>query len=366
MGNNIISDKYGCIICVTPFHIFTSINLCIQFGYKFDLFIMDTIPGSKDYIDRIKKTNIFNDVKLLSRREMWDKSIGKKTMYLSALSGYFKVRKMIKKHIPRIDEYTDVFIPCMDIPGRFIYCYKKKYNDNIKIHIFDEGIGSYIDYAFSLTKFDYLARRVIIGKKAVSEDFDVYLYSPEFYLKVNNKGKYKINKIDVVDKSYTEIIKCIFLYDDNYKINKKYIIFDTVRSEEGFSDGGEYNNQLFNMVLEKTDNVIVKPHPRDVHQYFKCDYYLRNEIPFEVICYLTDFSDKCLITVHSSACYYPKLLFNQEPRVMFLYKPIKPYVGRFFDKELQYMNALKKIYDNSDNVLIPDSIEMYKKALDKE
>lgn len=357
--------KYCCFLCVTPFHVLTAITLNIQLGYKSDIFIMDMIPDSEGYVERIKKENIFNDVILLSRREMWDNSNSRKTMYIEALKGYFKIKKMIRTHMPKIDEYTDVFIPCMDIPGRYIYCYKKKYKDSIKIHIFDEGIGSYIDYAYSMTKVDYLARRFILGRKTVSEDFDIFLYSPEYYATITKEKKYSINRINILNKAYSNIIKRVFRYDKKYDVKNKYIIFDTVRVEEGFKDGGLNINNLFSSIVDKKKDVIVKPHPRDAFHYIDCGYYSEIGIPFEVICYLNDFSDKCLITLHSSACYYPKLLFDQEPQIVFLYNITRPYIGNYFEDELLYMNSLKDIYENPDKVFIPKTIQEFNNGLER-
>lgn len=357
-------NKYCCYLCVTPFHIFNAITLNEQLGIKADLFIMDMIPDAEGYVERIKKENIFNDVILLSRKKMWDNSIGRKTMYLAALNGYFKIKRMIRTHMPRIDEYTDVFIPCMDIPGRYIYCYKKKYNDNIKIHIFDDGIGAYSKACYELTKFDKIARTLFVGKKTISKDYDIYIYSPEFY-NLLNADDVKIHKISILNESMKSIVKRIFRVNDDCEIKEKYIVFDMVRVEEPFSDGGNHYSDIIEGLIKSHNDIIIKPHPRDRKKRFDCRYYNYYEIPFEVLCYFIDFSDKVLISINSTACFTPKIIYNEEPKIVFLYNGLKEYYSYFEEPVGKLIYILKDIYNQKENVIIPHDVKEIIKTMEE-
>lgn len=355
-------DKYCCFLCVTPFHILTAITINEQLGYKSDIFVMDMIPDADGYVDRIKKENIFNDVILLSRKKMWDNSIGRKTMYLAALKGYIKIKKMIRNHMPKIDEYTDVFIPCMDIPGRYIYCYKKKYNDNIKIHIFDDGIGAYTKACYNLTKFDKIARMLFVGKKTISDDYDIYLYSTDYYNALNS-DRLKKNQINMLTDDKKDIIRRVFKVSDDCLIKEKYIIFDTVRVEEPFNDGGAQYSKILQQFINNHDDAIIKPHPRDRKRRFNCKYYSYDSIPFEVLCYFIDYSDKVLVSINSTACFTPKLLYSTEPTVLFIYKSLK---GKYRTYNMAIENMivkLQEIYIKHNKVMIPVDVLDLKKTM---
>ena len=356
-------NKYCCYLCVTPFHIFNAITLNEQLGIKADLFIMDMIPDAEGYVERIKKENIFNDVILLSRKKMWDNSIGRKTMYLAALKGYFKIKKMIRMHMPRIDEYTDVFIPCMDIPGRYIYCYKKKYNDNIRIHIFDDGIGAYSKACYELTKFDKIARTLFVGKKTISKDYDIFIYSPDFY-KALNSDDLSINQIIKLGENKKELISRVFQVNDDYNIQERYIVFDTVRVEEPFSDGGECYSDVLERFIGTHEDVIVKPHPRDRKKRFDCNYYKFDNIPFEVLCFFLDFSDKVLVSINSTACFSPKVIYNSEPKILFLYEGLKKQYYFYEEPVEDLMYILKKIYNKQEKIAIPQDIDEINKIVE--
>ena len=112
-------------------------------------------------------------------------------------------------------------------------------------------------------------------------------------------------------------------------------------------------------------HVLIKRHPRDTTPMRSdWNYFDGNEIPFEVLCDNMDISRKILITAASTAVATPKVLMNKEPFVIVLCKIIKPFsVGP--SKQIEYYEAIKDMYSNPDNFVIPDSIEEVYSAIQR-
>lgn len=356
--------KKFCFICETLFQILNAITVTKNYDLNADLYINDLVPGTYDLIDRIKKEDVFENVYFINQREMWDKSIGPKSQYFWAFIGYFCLKKMIKKTLVNVDKYTDVFISTNEILGRFVICYFRKYTD-VSVHYLDEGTGAYDNTCYEISSFDLFVRKVLYGRRTWDYEYDIYLNSTELFRLMNPESKVKTIPIGTLKKEYLGIIKRIFVIGNDDIITDSCIVFDTVHNEGKMVGNTDQYTEMVRLFVEHNNDVIVKPHPRDTKEYFDCDYYKGIKIPFECICYFMDSNNKKFLTFNSSAVFMPKLIFDQEPMVIFCYKALNNQVDRGMDTFELMVNNLKSLYRDENKVMIPESIGEYIDCINK-
>ena len=83
-------------------------------------------------------------------------------------------------------------------------------------------------------------------------------------------------------------------------------------------------------------------------------------VPFESFLIDNDLSEKIFITTFSSAVVNSIFMFNQRPKIIFLYELINDndYIGRI-DEIRMIVNRIIEIYGNRDKIFIPNSLEEY-------
>ena len=139
-----------------------------------------------------------------------------------------------------------------------------------------------------------------------------------------------------------------------------------MREETSMREGKDLDHTLLDSILQAIttcfgiDNIIIKKHPRDTtpnqNEY---TYYKYNGLPFESICMNSNISSKLIVVVRSTAAITPKLLLDQEPRVIATYK----IMGDYTEKKDRLYRACKSLYRNPERFMIPENMEELAEAL---
>ena len=125
----------------------------------------------------------------------------------------------------------------------------------------------------------------------------------------------------------------------------------------------DFDKETFwNKVFEclNKDIAIIKPHPRQKNSTLSnsgIKVCHNNTLPWEIVCLNNDLSNKVQITIFSQACISPKLIFDQEPTVIFLYKLLPvgyDYLGAGL---LEFADSIGALYRDKDKYFIPESFE---------
>ena len=148
------------------------------------------------------------------------------------------------------------------------------------------------------------------------------------------------------------------------RIEEKAIILDTIKSEVLSPEDAKKLDDIYDNICNILgyDNVIMKVHPRDKNNKSKIKKYLHTSIPFEYIKLESNIERKLLITLSSTAVVMPKILFNQEPAVILLYKLFNLKLGERDTRDSLYINC-KSMYQNKAKFLIPKNMEELKTSL---
>lgn len=358
----------ACFIAETPYHIFNCIRIAKSIDMPKDLYLVNLFNDSDVLVKNIGSLHLFDKVyhiidPPLHHSKIKNPVYDKIRIYLLTLFYYVFMDTYIKKKAPKLKTYTHLY-NChrLDFFPRVASLYLMKYKPNISFCYYDDGIGSYTDPSEmyipkSIGKvFDY----IISNGNSSRILYDIILNDPSF---INNPDKLvKIRNISTINpfkrnEENDRIMKAVY---GNNALNQNectFLFLDTVKEELYTTQGRKkyiYIRNLINKIIG-VNNIIYKPHPRDTDFDYSLPHFKNSNVPFEYYSYFNDLSDKVLITDCSSSAFMPKLLYNQEPTIIFLCAIMSKHLLNYID--MSVIDSLKKIYHNKAKILVPKNIK---------
>ena len=105
---------------------------------------------------------------------------------------------------------------------------------------------------------------------------------------------------------------------------------------------------------------MVRVHPRNQSGVYEEKGYSEDAntgIPWEEVLIYNDFSDKILVTSFSTAVFTPKIICNQEPRVIFLKRELLSRRNNGNEGEMdafdRFAEGVKEMYSDPSRICIP-------------
>jgi len=198
-----------------------------------------------------------------------------------------------------------------------------KYNKDIMISIFEEGILSYNAFVISTYRRRIINFfRKIQGKASVDDALkNFYCFYPELY-----HGGLKAIKVNSITKDDITVhdIKNVFKIDKvSSDYPEKYIFFTSVYDFEGGDPIGEYDIACKIADLVGKDNLLIKVHPRDTRGVYEKNGFKvdkNSSIPWEAIQLSGDFSDKIFITATSGSVLAGSFMSEKPTRTYYMFK----------------------------------------------
>lgn len=353
--------KNSLFIAATPFQIVVSALVSsYDLGNQHsDLCIVDEFDY-ESIIDDVRMSNVFDNVMGIREQDVWrGNSTNLLMVRLKQLGAYFNCTKIVKKTFSRIMEYTDIYISSRSNVNRLV-CMFVAENTKASIHYYDDGIAAYTGIATDIKKLDKLLRKIIVGREAANFAYDKYLFCPALYRKLHPESNE--NVFQIMFNKNLDALMVMFAYSDNCLIEEPAVLFDTVLDQAFTDEGAALYKQLVKIVMSNID-CIIKKHPREKRNVFKGKYFKRTDIPFEVMCYKQDYSSKILITNFSTAVFMPKILYNQEPRIIFLHKIIGDQRREVTYYDQKIVNYISDMYEDASRIMVPESVDELTKLM---
>lgn len=302
-------ENKSLFICTSQYQVFNCLSIAKSREDNPDLLVLNYDGGI------LKKLNFTGLKKIFSNIYTYDIC----PITASARVRYsFWAKEIINKNSYGINYqvgYKDVFISGTEMHSKIaaMKCESK----GAKVHYFEDGLESYdalLDESYKYKQDTIL--KLIYGNRALDVCQDMYVHLPE--LVRNNSLNKSIVKIQNLQELYTwsEVQTC---FSDECKPFKRRIVF----LNAWFKDAEMYEEQR--CYIDLLDSVTggdfsIKKHPNEIrvenepcNQYEDCGN-------FELANYRYDMSDKVFISIISTACLSPSILFNRTPYIIFLYK----------------------------------------------
>lgn len=177
-------------------------------------------------------------------------------------------------------------------------------------------------------------------------------------------GDIVVNKITIDSKDKSIINKIFQLDADN--INRgEDILFDTIPSDEFTPQGIEKYREVVKKIIAR-GNIVIKQHPRNKEPRYNAPYFENTAIPFEVYCSQKNYEDSLFFTSCSTAVFTPKLIYDQEPSIVFLYKALDEYRKNSNNDCDKLVSSLIKMYRDPSKIMVIKSVDELDQILIKE
>lgn len=337
-------EKAYLIICNTNYQILNAIQLkltLLKDNYV-SVWISDHIKNAKTLCENINNINLFQNVQYLKSYNQVKKQniIGSFIQIMKLGCGYTSISNNNICNINKIITYN------FDVSYYNIVNAIEKYKMNIEWSKMDEGIFSYNTdfYMKGLRPSCIKVLRRLRGKKDVLKDFNEFYCSIPLLKTIHSEWKtIIIPSISFNKEEMQNVLSYVYNYDKK-DLKEKYIFFASSSDIDGNSFG-ETNIILKIAELVGKDNFIVKCHPRDNRNIFEnygIKVFKENNIPWEVIQIINDYSDKVFLTVTSGAFITVESWLPTKNKFLLLYPEIKKFPLSYEE----YINRIDNMIEN--------------------
>lgn len=355
--------KRYAIIAGTPYTLLSAINLVVNViprGCETDLFVR-SISSMDEYIEKLKKAKIFTNVYRFKLRDK-EKSIGYYIYDLKQAAFPKSYLKEILDESIQLDRKNYDYITVssgFDVEMALIRTFP-----NAKQIAIDDGLGSYVGDIVHDHKLSWLWE--IFGRNNDK-------IHPEV-LYVNNVNACRstmckdIRSIRGDRDKQLEIDSIMGIVFGNaikgLYSKARFVYLTQPLLELGFKEN-ILDNVIYDLRHTFGQDLIVRIHPRDQKRYseFRVDTY--NQL-WEIICKEEINDSKCLIGICSTAHIMPKILFDAEPAIVFLYRllewePDNEALMRFKNVE----RMITDMYRDKSKIIVPLNFSEFKKRIEE-
>lgn len=188
----------------------------------------------------------------------------------------------------------------------------------------------------------------------------LYMFEPEWNCISHKENVLPMSKIDKNNKQILDAINKTFYESELSKqyLEKEIIVLEQPQMKLAM-DKSTFWEKIFKVLNKKV--AIIKRHPRQRQSDLidlKIDIAENGSEPWEVELLNNNMYDKLLVSISSTSCISAKLMFDEEPYVLLLYKilPID-YKLLISDKLQRFFEKIGKSYTYKERFCIPESIE---------
>lgn len=339
-------------ICTTKYQLFNIVNI-LKSNFADDtndLYVLNCIADVyKEIAEIAKKISVFSVIKIIDAGKV--NSSGES--YLNALSRAVFPQKMGIVY----KSYDRVFITGTEFYSRLIAAIYLNINKKCDLLFYEDGMGSYTDVLSN--RFEIRSNKLLELKYHVSfvdRCKGMFVYKPDYICGNPHDIAVKPIKNLVAGDSYSQFLYEMFTHDisePNFKEN--VLFFDAF-----FTDKTDINesNGLIRLITEIIgDDLVVKPHPSCKELWIGKDTKIFDtNDSFEVNYLMAGMGNKIFISAYSTATLLPKLIFNEEPRVILLYNLYSKFPDVWKNGDKVY-RMIQNDYQKKDRFFIPENRE---------
>lgn len=358
-GKLSISLPVDCAVCSTPLQMMNMINLATTdlHDRAIDLYILDHAKQNKKYYDALVKTDIFHKVTFLHTKTMTGGNSSRPLVRYLKASSYFLQPGILRKQLPDMPVYERFYIPTPDVPSQILYYTCKQMNPAIELFMFEEGTFAYnyFEHEFGFVKKLFL--KTLYHTDIMQDYRGAYLYHPQLLNNVKDIPLFRMTPMSKENQILVDFFNKLSGYDpaSHLSIEKEILFFDQPFI---FSTVNEKQYALYDLFAATVDEnrLRVKLHPRTTeHPY-------RNVLPFQVSSEIMEmnesFNDKVLVSVFSTACLSPKMMFDEEPIVILLYKLVDLHLMTNINQNtFAIADQVRAAYRQKERFMIPETLE---------
>lgn len=338
-------------LCSTPYHLLLCLIMALNNYSSEDkaIIIMNRFKDAKRIADILRKTHIFKYVLIMETHDF-----DKLTNWNRRFRMFF-FYPQIKEILGNVSFDNFVFFAPDLLEVSFIIKLIYKCNINCNFFFAEDGMGAYIDETIykpnrRMRNWLILLRRL----KYLKLIRGIYLIHPELCTAKYSYKKLKIENKAVNKDSFLNLVREIWGCESIESCN--VLLLHQPFELDGKPEVQTQQDQCFREIIKSVDNCSIKFHPRDKkrHDFKNCK--IVNSLGMFEILLLNGFKPDALCGVNSTALLTPFMLWNQTPKLFFLYKIChSPLMSKKMDC---FMSNFQKVYAAAGGKLyVPASYE---------
>jgi hypothetical protein len=348
-----------CAVCSTPLQLMNMINLAttVLKDRSIDLYILDHSPQNRLYFDALQKTELFQRVSFLNTKFMTGGNSALPILRFLKASSYFLRSRLLSDQMREIPHYERFYIPTPDVPTQLLYYACKKVNPRIELRMYEEGTFAYNYFEHEFGVFQKLFLRFLFQTDIMQDHSAAYVYHPQLLNNVRQLPVFRIQPIAKDNRPLVDFFNAIAKYDplSHVSIAGEVIFFDQPFLFDAIN---RRQFELYEIIADRIpkDRLNVKLHPRTTSHPYK--FVLPFQVSSEIMEMNESFEDKTLVSVFSTACLSPKMLFDEEPKVLLLYKLVDLHLmTNIHPQTFALAELIKQAYRRPERFMIPATME---------
>lgn len=316
--------------------------------HKIDLFVGNKFKSYVSVSGNVRKEGIFDNVYVYEYSRAG--SVANRLNFISSPAKY--VSRLCDADL-RSTEYSVIFISNMTTFAMSMILA----NPNAELYYYDDGLASYTikigpNYLTGKKKLLFKLYKVDVNRFYPKK---LYLNNVSMFIDGWDVPLVQLPPLSKASERCYEAMSRVFgSIPAIYEEHKKILLTNPIEMrDESLREDQERKQDRIIELLAKM-NVVRRPHPREKVKPVENAVIDDSGCLWEQVCMKTINSEYTLIGAASTAMISPKMFFDKEPRLIFLFKAMGFPVD---DSFLQLLDKLKKSYKNPENIIIADSIE---------
>lgn len=351
-------------VCWTPFQILNAINYKLSYKTtsEMDVYICIKFRDSEKIAKKLSDIGLFHQIYLVKNLNYDDlKPFTKKIKILKDLMIPQKaILQCLDKNYTLSEKKYSIIISAgyLNFNIYFSRWFQKR---GAEIYFFEDGIESYLEKN-TADNYSGIYRLMSELTKNGGTSLDInelYVYRPDL---IADPGKYEkifpLPSLNRIPLNVKEDLNKVFGYEKKL-LSAKVIYFDQIGTGD-FADGNlmfSIQNSILHELNNKfgENNIQIKLHPRTQDKVYSHSVRtFKTAVPWELIIMNESINNRILVSLSSTACLTPKLIFDEEPVVIFLFKlfPLKGY-----ENVADLIFKVKELYREPNKICIPQNIE---------
>ena len=322
--------------------------------YAADLILLNTFPGSREIAAIVENEGVFERVYSLDKAYNSGPLHALYTLLDSISPSFYMQDKYAISGNSIADRYDVITAPKYSLIVDQIWRLNKK----ACLDLIEDGTASYdLVIPFEPTSKRLNKSRKLLGCKDFHDYRHLYLVDTSLYTGINAQ---RIRAIPAFDETYFEHVRSLFVSFNDYE--DKPICWLSQ-----FLNNVEFNrmvDEVLKVLSSYKDDVLFVQHPRKHldNKYGFAETDGRQIWELQML-KMTDLEEQLFISVHSTASYTAKMLYDKEPYLILFYKLGESWVTETNDDFEEFLKRFKASYRDPDKVMIPETIEEFKECL---
>ena len=352
-------------VCGTAYQLLNLLSISAGRHEQADLIITD--PSMRQICKAAKIRQQCN----ISRVYVWDTLAGRVTYrninhpvehYLNNVKKallYSQIRGIYRSLPNQAGCYDRIWIGNPDFPAMCIYYYFKQ--KGASLSLYEEGAFTYNCMVLDVSYVRRWISHLLFGGYILDDCQEIWVRN----IRQISLGKRQDIRLFQIPDNLPQIrpqLMDIFYYNRRRftMLDKKILLFDEVHEVQEIYDLQQKAAEMISLHYE--NDYVIKYHPGvSSNRYRKGIRTVRMGLPFEVFLGIVAMDEKILVSLFSTACFSPKLMYDQEPYVIFLYKLLRWKNPFAFDQEVK---KLKQSYRKPDRIMEPETLEEMIQCID--